>query len=79
VNKAKLERLTSKDSTNDESSDVGTPGTPLGVNSLNPLAFLKMNQAVTTEDLWKNLEEVISPFTTSTTTTSSSPTGTDEN
>lgn len=66
-NKVKLERLTSKDSTTDESPEVGTPGTPLaGVNTLNPLAFLKMNQAVSTDDLWKNLEEVISPITTTT-------------
>ncbi|OXA38154.1 deformed epidermal autoregulatory factor 1 homolog isoform X2 [Folsomia candida] len=62
--KSKLERLQSKDSNTDESSDVGTPITPCGITpSMNPLtqALMKMNQASppTTEEAWRNLEDMV--------------------
>lgn len=63
ANKSKLERLQSKDSNTDESSDIGTPGTPCAITpSMNPLtqALMKLNQAnpPTTEEAWRNLEDV---------------------
>jgi len=63
ASKSKLERLTSKDSTTDESSDVATPVTPCGITpSMNPLtqALMKISQTSppTTEEAWRNLEDV---------------------
>jgi hypothetical protein len=72
VKGTKLERLTSKDSTTDESSDIGTPITPLGVaNALNPLtqALMKINHISLpscTQEAWKVVEDAVDSLSTAT-------------